>query len=395
MSLALAILSLTVATVGHVVFWVGLVNRLHAVAWHRRLIDALTALCGMMLVAVPVVVALAIWLHGFDLPSGSSPTEFWAIWLAVPAFAFIALYAAWQRWIVWNADRAGASVLANHTHLVDVRQLTDQPLTAPGVPTLLARLPGNEIVCPAFQEKLLVLPSMPADHAGIKLVHLTDLHMSGRITKAYFVEVVKKVNAGQPDIIAVTGDIVEREKCLDWIPDTLGQLRAAHGCYFILGNHDRRGNTARLRELLTDVGLLDVGSTCRDVHVGSTRVILGGNELPWFGPPADFESCPPRDATGQPLRILLAHSPDQFAWAEARDIDLMLAGHCHGGQVRFPLVGPVLAPSLHGTRYSSGVFRSGQAILHVSRGTSGLAPFRFNCPPEVSLLTLCSAPAAP
>ena len=66
----------------------------------------------------------------------------------------------------------------------------------------------------------------------------------------------------------------------------------------------------------------------------------------------------------------------------------MLAGHNHGGQVRLPLVGAILAPSLSGTRYACGTFRRGNTVLHVSRGTGSLTPFRWNCPPEIALLVL-------
>jgi predicted MPP superfamily phosphohydrolase len=97
---------------------------------------------------------------------------------------------------------------------------------------------------------------------------------------------------------------------------------------------------------------------------------------------------PPRESNGLPLRILLAHGPDQFGWAQQNDFDLMLAGHNHGGQIRLPFLGAILAPSLGGTRYASGVFRRGRSVMHVSRGTGSLTPVRWNCPPEIALLIL-------
>ena len=91
---------------------------------------------------------------------------------------------------------------------------------------------------------------------------------------------------------------------------------------------------------------------------------------------------------GRPLRILLAHSPDQFRWAQANDIDLMLAGHLHGGQVKFPLLGAIASPSIYGVRYVAGVFRNSNTVMHVSRGVGSLTPLRIGCPPEVALLVL-------
>jgi predicted MPP superfamily phosphohydrolase len=70
------------------------------------------------------------------------------------------------------------------------------------------------------------------------------------------------------------------------------------------------------------------------------------------------------------------------------DADLALAGHTHGGQIQFPILGSIMSPSLHGTRYACGVFRRGDTVLHVSRGVSGETPLRWRCPPEIALLEL-------
>ncbi len=66
----------------------------------------------------------------------------------------------------------------------------------------------------------------------------------------------------------------------------------------------------------------------------------------------------------------------------------MLAGHTHGGQVRFPLVGPIVCPSWHGTKYASGFFHEPPTLLHVSRGTGSYFPYRLNCRPEITKLVL-------
>ena len=241
-----------------------------------------------------------------------------------------------------------------------------------------------------MHEKQLALARLPAEHDGLRIVHLTDLHMSGRITKAYFTAVVEEVNRLQPDLVALTGDLVERDPCIDWIPDTLGRLHAPGGVYYVLGNHDRRVNQQRLTTALAAAGAVHVGGRWQQVTVRGVPLVIAGNELPWYRPAADLSGCPPHDAAGLPLRLLLAHTPDQFGWAQANDVDLMLAGHNHGGQVRLPLLGAVLAPSRFGTRYASGVFRQRATVMHVSPGTSSLTPVRWNCPPEIALLVLRS-----
>jgi predicted MPP superfamily phosphohydrolase len=176
---------------------------------------------------------------------------------------------------------------------------------------------------------------------------------------------------------------------LSWLPPTLGQLKARDGVYYILGNHDRRSTESRIKAVLKESGLIHVGDNWREVIVNGSPLIIAGNELPWYKPAADLSSC--KHEAASPTRILLAHSPDQFKWAQQNGIDLMLAGHLHGGQIRFPILGAITSPSLHGVRYAAGIFTAGNTVLHVSRGVSALTPLRVNCPPEIATLVLHGA----
>ena len=151
-------------------------------------------------------------------------------------------------------------------------------------------------------------------------------------------------------------------------------------------------DVARLNAALADAGLVHIKDEYQRLTIRGVPLVLAGNEVPWFGPPTDLRDCPAHDEHGLPLRILLAHSPDQFSWARDNDIDLMLAGHLHGGQVRFPILGPIFSPSLYGVRYAAGIFTAGNTVMHVSRGTGSFTPLRYNCPPEIALLTLHATP---
>lgn len=377
--------------VGHVVLWASVVCRVHGLAMRRRWVDLATLLCGAAMAVIPLAVGGIFWrLRQDEVTSG------WRIAAAV-AWCYVlfgALYlvlSAARRWrLARHAERRG-TLLANHTTHLDLHQLADAPLTAPGLSTWLCRLPGNQTLQVQFHEEQLRIPRLPAAGDGLRIVHLSDLHMSGRIAKRYFREVIERVNEWQADLVAVTGDLVENETCVDWIPDTLGRLRAPGGVYYVLGNHDRRVDQQRLHSVLAQTNMVHLGGTWRQVAVRDMPLVLAGNELPWYSRAADLTECPPSDDTGLPLRILLAHGPDQFAWAQQHNVDLMLAGHNHGGQVRLPLLGAILAPSKSGVRYASGVFQAGSTVMHVSRGMSSKAPIRWNCPPEASLLILRSA----
>ncbi len=378
-------LIIIVGCLGHAILWATLVNRVHSLGIERRWIDLLTVLCGIAVVSIPV--ALAVVLFQTD----DNGVRFLA---RNAALVYLAACAMWsivavglRLWLVFHPERRGA-LAENHTTRINLRQEAPQPLAAPGVSDWLTRLPGNQVFQLCIQEKQLPIPRLTAQHQGVRVAHLSDLHMSGRITKSYFERVVDHVNGCEPDIVAITGDLVERNECLNWIPDTIGRLRAAGGVYYVLGNHDRHVDEKRLHAMLADVGLVYLGGTWTQTTVRGTPIVLAGNEVPWYPPAADLSDCPAHDALGVPIRVVLAHSPDQFHWAKERNVDLILAGHNHGGQVNLPLLGAVLVPSKHGVRYAAGAFRSGKTVMHVSRGTACLIPVRYFCPAEIALLVL-------
>jgi len=230
------------------------------------------------------------------------------------------------------------------------------------------------------------LPRLPRRLDGLSICHWSDLHFSGRIDRSYFEEVVRLTNALDVDLIALTGDVCDVAHTIDWIPATLGPARSRLGKFFIMGNHDlRTRDVERLRGAMREAGFTDLGGLSQTIEDGA--ILLAGNERPWFKALPDL-SAEPGMSRGDVLRILLAHTPDQLPWAREHGFDLMLAGHTHGGQIRFPLIGPVICPSWHGTKYSGGFFHQPPTLMHVSRGTASLFPLRLNCPPEITKLVL-------
>jgi hypothetical protein len=256
----------------------------------------------------------------------------------------------------------------------------------------MTRLPGNQSLSIELVERELALPRWPASLDGLTILHLTDLHFSGRIERGYFEAIVEMCQQTPADLVAITGDVLDSAECIEWLPHTLGRLRAPHGVYFIRGNHEMKVDDQRMRRVLESCGLICLSGRWLAVDVRGTTLILAGNELPWFPPAADLSGAPPRMPDGPP-RMLLSHSPDQLAWARRHDIDLMLAGHVHGGQVRLPILGAVLSPSRHGIKYACGLFHEPPTAMFVSRGISAEWPIRYLCAPELARLTIRSPQA--
>jgi predicted MPP superfamily phosphohydrolase len=217
------------------------------------------------------------------------------------------------------------------------------------------------------------------------------LHFTGVISRRFFEEAIELANAMEGDFVAVTGDLLDKTACIDWVPYTLGRLRARHGAFFVLGNHDLRVDWRRLRETLEDSGVVDLGGRSLVMDVNDQSVLIAGSELPWFSPapPApDITDRSNSSAGRRPLSILLSHSPDQIVWARRHDFDLLLAGHNHGGQICLPVVGPIFSPRRFGVRYAAGVFELPPTLMHVSRGLSAKTPVRYKCLPELTKLVL-------
>jgi predicted MPP superfamily phosphohydrolase len=267
------------------------------------------------------------------------------------------------------------------------KALGRKPLVG-GFANFLGALPGNEILTLSIDRKRLALPRLPAELNGLTIAHLSDLHMNGRIGREYYAYLARQVNDLRPDVIAITGDIVEHEACWSWLEESLGQLCAPLGVYFILGNHDAFIDVDKTRRLLIDAGLTCLSGRWLKADWNGAAVLLGGNELPWIAPAASLGDLSPPHAHEPEFRLALCHSPDQFRWCQQAGVDLALAGHTHGGQVQLPLLGVVASPSYHGTRYACGVFRRGTTVMHVTRGIGGETPIRWRCPPEIAMLEL-------
>jgi predicted MPP superfamily phosphohydrolase len=253
-------------------------------------------------------------------------------------------------------------------------------------------LPGNQIFQVEMVERTLRLPRLPPAWEGLTILHLTDLHLNGTPDRDWFRFVMDRCAAWQPDLVALTGDVADSFHHMRWIVPVLGRLRWRLEAFAILGNHDHWYDTPLIRRRLRRVGMRVLANSWEQIEVRGEPLVVVGHEGPWLRPAPDLKGCPEG-----PFRLCLSHTPDNIRWSRRHGIDLMLSGHVHGGQVRFPVFGSVLVPSAYGRYYDCGTFEEPPTLLHVSRGLSGEHPLRYGCRPEVVLLTLRQAksPAPP
>ena len=243
----------------------------------------------------------------------------------------------------------------------------------------------------------IVLPGLApaeaaAEAAPVRLVQLSDLHIE-RVT-ARETTMLAAVQALKPDLIVLTGDYLN----LSYINDAearqaaravLGQLQAPYGVYAVRGTVDNAETARALFAGLDNVVLLT--DEVRPVTVrGQTLYLLGVTDAESIRNDGDMLHQLMRQMPPDVPTILLYHTPDLIETAAAEGVDLYLAGHTHGGQVRLPWYGALITASRFGKRYEAGYYRVGPTQLYVSRGLGmeglGAPRVRFLCPPEVVAL---------
>jgi hypothetical protein len=238
------------------------------------------------------------------------------------------------------------------------------------------------------------LARLPKAFDGFTIAQIADLHYGSLMPMGVVRHVLSRVGALGVDMIVGTGDYVHERNLTDQIDAVwpeLARLRAPFGVWSVLGNHDHWADTARSFEWLAETGQ---SVRHRAVAVGKAgeRIWIGGSGDLWedaLGIDEAFRETPPEEC-----KVLLCHNPDAVDTSFQTEIDLVMAGHTHGGQVVVPFLGAPVLP-VRNKRYSSGLVTTPRTRVFISRGVGwALLPVRFNCPPEIAVLQLrCAASA--
>jgi predicted MPP superfamily phosphohydrolase len=250
----------------------------------------------------------------------------------------------------------------------------------------------------------VLLPGLPAALDGMRLAQISDIHLD-EFTEPYFLrEAVRQTNRLNPDAVLLTGDYITYGLTYQ-LTSRRSTLQIAWNCaeilkgleckkiFAVLGNHDTMLGPKSVTRALTASGIIVLNNNHLPLERDGARIWIAGVEDPLTGKPDPDKAIPAeiRNVQGEPV-VLLCHCPDYadslLAQPAGHAVSLMVSGHTHGGQVRLPFVPPVHLPDL-GQKYIQGWFQLGAMQLHVNRGLGTIGvPFRLNCPPEISLLTL-------
>ncbi len=223
--------------------------------------------------------------------------------------------------------------------------------------------------------------------SGLHAVFISDLHIK-KNDVARVRRIVKLVNAQNPDIVLGGGDFANGHSIkstldIEILGYELSKIKAPYGFYTVLGNHDWWTNGESLRRSLEKFGINVLENSSASVHTGDGKYLyiagLGDRDTREVKPKAALKN------TSFP-RILLTHHPDVFYEVDEQ-VDLMLAGHTHGGQVVLPLWGPILIPTDYPKKFAHGMVEENGNRIIVTKGIgTSILPIRFNCKPEIVVI---------
>lgn len=237
------------------------------------------------------------------------------------------------------------------------------------------------------------LTCLPPSLRGLTIAHLSDIHYGPFLAPGLLARVVARANALEPDVMVLTGDLVDKHPWeVEPLAREMGRLKARLGVWAVLGGHDVTAGERLCAQALAENGIRLLRNEAAPLVEGPTPLWIAGvrdnSEYSLDRLDAALAAVPSGART-----ILLAHSPDIIGEAAERHVDLVLSGHTHGGQICAPFFGPIVTESRLGRRFARGLRRAGQTWIYTSRGVGTVRlPARFCSRPEIALHRLVHAP---
>ena len=269
---------------------------------------------------------------------------------------------------------------------------------------ILLYISNNYITTSEYKVKLNNLPS---SFDGFRIVQLSDVH--NKMFGAEQNKLANKIKEQKPDIIVITGDLIDRRRygSKDNALKLLEKIISIAPVYYVTGNHewwsnkyeselydeiksygvnilsDEKVELIKEKEKINIIGLDDIAKYYKEKSKPYESFIAYANVNETL---KDIN----KTINDSDVKIVLSHRPELIDIYEKNKVDIVLSGHAHGGQVRIPFIGGLIAPSQgYFPQYDGGMYKKGEMILIISRGLgNSLIPFRINNFPEIVTLVL-------
>ncbi len=238
------------------------------------------------------------------------------------------------------------------------------------------------------------LADLPADLDGLRILQLSDIHLSIFLREDELAWVIGQSNELKPHLAVVTGDLISaRGDPLDACLRQLKRLKADAGVFGCMGNHERYAAVENYTShAAARLGIDFLRGRAREVRFGGAVLNLAGVDYQRMGERHLYLRNAGALVKPGTCNVLLSHNPDVLPAAARQGYDLVLSGHTHGGQVTVEILDRSLSPAHFFTPYVYGLYRAGRTAEYVTRGIGTIGvPARIGAPPEISLLRLRKA----
>ncbi|MFI6459014.1 metallophosphoesterase [Streptomyces sp. NPDC050538] len=398
---------------------VAVLGGLHWYVWRRLVRDTTRAwsparITGtVVLVAGPVLMIAAVATERGGAPFWLQQVLGWPgfLWMALAIYLLLAVLAGevlrpLLRRLLERRERAETAVEEREApdSATAPAEAPEVPLSAPSRRLFVSRVVGGAAAAaavgtvgygtygvlrgPGVKRVTVPLAKLPRSAHGFRIAVVSDIHLGPLLGRGFAQKVVDTINATQPDLIAVVGDLVDGSvKNLGPAAAPLAGLKARHGSFFVTGNHEYFSGAQQWLEEVRTLGIHTLENARTELagfDLAGVNDLQGESE----GQGPDFgKALGDRDTTR--ACVLLAHQPVQIHEAVKHKVDLQLSGHTHGGQL-WP--GNFVAAAANPT--VAGLERYGDTELYVSRGAGAWGPpTRVGAPSDITVVELASKQA--
>ena len=239
-----------------------------------------------------------------------------------------------------------------------------------------------------ISENDILIRDLPLAFEGFRITQLTDIHHSRILGISEVRRVVDLAQQTKPDMFVLTGDYsTSYRRYIEPCAEALAALSAPEGVWAVLGNHDHYTDPELTTRALEHNHIAVLNNVHTTLHRGSDSLQLSGiddwtwNATDWTRAFSGLDAKTPT--------ILLSHQPTVLDLEQTNNISLIISGHTHGGQLKFPFIGAPASRFTNDLKYARGLFRRGETQLYVSSGTGVIGlPLRFGVRPEIAVLRL-------
>ncbi len=238
---------------------------------------------------------------------------------------------------------------------------------------------------------------IPNEFNNYKIIQISDFHnnTSSKLTKKLIAEIKNQ----KPNIIVITGDLIDSTKTnVDIAIDMIKEIIEIAPVYYVTGNHEARTNEYdNLKSQMIELGVKILENEAQEIQLNNSTINILGINDPSFNKERDILDSEIVKSNMENIRyneddftILLSHRPEVFKIYVEKNIDLVFTGHAHGGQIRLPFIGGIIAPNQGAfPEYTDGIYREKDTTMVVSRGIgNSIIPFRVNNRPELVIVEL-------